>query len=198
MFQIFQFHSTYRHFKFLFYDLSFFVSSISGILKNYGQQLKAPAAMVRLRLCETLLLLHPQYYESKISRYNNDLILFHNIFRFVYSATKDASIRVHTYRESRQHDNFSAANCLSRWWFCDIGHLAAGNRSSNHRGSGMVLWIYLRDKTKYLPSSNNNYLKYSWVFWIVGIFLLTFLITFSSLFENLQILDLLDVKFIFW
>ncbi|XP_057651452.1 HEAT repeat-containing protein 5B [Diorhabda carinulata] len=40
------------------------LASISGILKNYGQHLKAPAAMVRLRLCETLLLLHPQYYEN--------------------------------------------------------------------------------------------------------------------------------------
>lgn len=39
--------------------------SISGVLKTYGQQLKAPAAMVRLRLCETLLLLSPHSYESK-------------------------------------------------------------------------------------------------------------------------------------
>ncbi|KAL1493305.1 hypothetical protein ABEB36_011384 [Hypothenemus hampei] len=38
--------------------------SISGVLKNYGQQLKAPAAMVRLRLCETLLLLSPASYEN--------------------------------------------------------------------------------------------------------------------------------------
>ncbi|KAJ8926889.1 hypothetical protein NQ314_020740, partial [Rhamnusium bicolor] len=40
------------------------LTNISGILKTYGQQLKAPAAMVRLRLCETLLLLHPQCYEN--------------------------------------------------------------------------------------------------------------------------------------
>ncbi|CAG9828838.1 unnamed protein product [Diabrotica balteata] len=40
------------------------LSNISGILKTYGQHLKAPAAMVRLRLCETLLLLHPQCYEN--------------------------------------------------------------------------------------------------------------------------------------
>ncbi|XP_076262348.1 HEAT repeat-containing protein 5B isoform X3 [Rhynchophorus ferrugineus] len=40
------------------------LTSISGVLKTYGQQLKAPAAMVRLRLCETLLLLSPHSYES--------------------------------------------------------------------------------------------------------------------------------------
>ncbi|KAG5899474.1 hypothetical protein JTB14_015325 [Gonioctena quinquepunctata] len=40
------------------------LTNISGILKTYGQHLKAPAAMVRLRLCETLLLLHPQCYEN--------------------------------------------------------------------------------------------------------------------------------------
>lgn len=40
------------------------LNNISGILKNYGQQLKAPAAMVRLRLCETLLLLQPHTYEN--------------------------------------------------------------------------------------------------------------------------------------
>ncbi|XP_066155601.1 HEAT repeat-containing protein 5B isoform X1 [Euwallacea fornicatus] len=40
------------------------LTNISGVLKNYGQQLKAPAAMVRLRLCETLLLLSPQSYEN--------------------------------------------------------------------------------------------------------------------------------------
>ncbi|CAH0562547.1 unnamed protein product [Brassicogethes aeneus] len=40
------------------------LTNIQGVLKTYGQQLKAPAAMVRLRLCETLLLLQPQCYES--------------------------------------------------------------------------------------------------------------------------------------
>jgi len=40
--------------------------SLSPVLKNYGQQLKAPAAMVRLRLYETLLLLPPQTFEGKI------------------------------------------------------------------------------------------------------------------------------------
>lgn len=38
--------------------------SLSPVLKNYGQQLKAPAAMVRLRLYETLLLLPPQTFEG--------------------------------------------------------------------------------------------------------------------------------------
>lgn len=38
--------------------------SISNVLKSYGQQLKAPAAMVRLRLYETLLLLPPQSFEG--------------------------------------------------------------------------------------------------------------------------------------
>ncbi|KAH0819066.1 hypothetical protein GEV33_003724 [Tenebrio molitor] len=40
------------------------LTNISSILKSYGQQLKAPAAMVRLRLYETLLLLPPQSFES--------------------------------------------------------------------------------------------------------------------------------------
>ncbi|XP_044256431.1 HEAT repeat-containing protein 5B isoform X4 [Tribolium madens] len=40
------------------------LSNISSILKSYGQQLKAPAAMVRLRLYETLILLPPQSFES--------------------------------------------------------------------------------------------------------------------------------------
>ncbi|XP_019760374.2 HEAT repeat-containing protein 5B isoform X2 [Dendroctonus ponderosae] len=40
------------------------LTSIAGVLKTYGQQLKAPAAMVRLRLCETLLLLSPHSYEN--------------------------------------------------------------------------------------------------------------------------------------
>uniref|UniRef100_A0A1B6GMZ3 HEAT repeat-containing protein 5A n=1 Tax=Cuerna arida TaxID=1464854 RepID=A0A1B6GMZ3_9HEMI len=38
--------------------------NISSVLKNYGQHLKAPAAMVRLRLYETLSLLPPQSFEG--------------------------------------------------------------------------------------------------------------------------------------
>lgn len=38
--------------------------SISPIIKSYGQHLKAPAAMVRLRLYETLTLLPPNSLES--------------------------------------------------------------------------------------------------------------------------------------
>lgn len=41
-----------------------FHCSISSILKSYGQQLKAPAAMVRLRLYETLLVLPPHSFEG--------------------------------------------------------------------------------------------------------------------------------------
>ncbi|KAL3290046.1 hypothetical protein HHI36_023417 [Cryptolaemus montrouzieri] len=40
------------------------LTNISSILKSYGQQLKAPSAMVRLRLYETLLLLPPQSFEN--------------------------------------------------------------------------------------------------------------------------------------
>ncbi|KAL2716535.1 HEAT repeat-containing protein 5B isoform X1 [Vespula squamosa] len=40
------------------------LTNLSTVLKNYGQQLKAPAAMVRLRLYETLLLLPPQIFEG--------------------------------------------------------------------------------------------------------------------------------------
>ncbi|XP_014227190.1 HEAT repeat-containing protein 5B isoform X3 [Trichogramma pretiosum] len=40
------------------------LTNLSTVLKCYGQQLKAPAAMVRLRLYETLLLLPPQTFES--------------------------------------------------------------------------------------------------------------------------------------
>ncbi|XP_043289102.1 HEAT repeat-containing protein 5B isoform X2 [Venturia canescens] len=40
------------------------LTNLSPVLKNYGQQLKAPAAMVRLRLYETLLLLPPQAFEG--------------------------------------------------------------------------------------------------------------------------------------
>lgn len=52
-------------------------SSLSPVLKNYGQQLKAPAAMVRLRLYETLLLLPPQTFEGNfiILRINHMKIL---------------------------------------------------------------------------------------------------------------------------
>ncbi|XP_058806084.1 HEAT repeat-containing protein 5B isoform X2 [Phymastichus coffea] len=39
------------------------LSNLNTVLKCYGQQLKAPAAMVRLRLYETLLLLPPQTFE---------------------------------------------------------------------------------------------------------------------------------------
>lgn len=49
-------HKTKKH--------EFFIYSLSTVLKNYGQQLKAPAAMVRLRLYETLLLLPPQTFEG--------------------------------------------------------------------------------------------------------------------------------------
>lgn len=38
--------------------------NITPVLKSYGQQLKAPAAMVRMRLYETLLLICPQSYEN--------------------------------------------------------------------------------------------------------------------------------------
>lgn len=38
--------------------------SLSSVLKSYGQQLKAPAAMVRLRLYETLTLLPANSLES--------------------------------------------------------------------------------------------------------------------------------------
>jgi len=52
------------------YEKSYYYmfSSLSPVLKNYGQQLKAPAAMVRLRLYETLLLLPPQTFEGKFFR----------------------------------------------------------------------------------------------------------------------------------
>lgn len=40
-----------------------FYFSLSSILKTYGQQLKAPVAMVRLRLYETLSLLPPNILE---------------------------------------------------------------------------------------------------------------------------------------
>ncbi|XP_011297784.1 HEAT repeat-containing protein 5B isoform X2 [Fopius arisanus] len=40
------------------------LTNLSPVLKNYGQQLKAPTAMVRLRLYETLLLLPPQTFEG--------------------------------------------------------------------------------------------------------------------------------------
>ncbi|KAK0176436.1 hypothetical protein PV328_000569 [Microctonus aethiopoides] len=40
------------------------LTNLSPVLKNYGQQLKAPMAMVRLRLYETLLLLPPQSFEG--------------------------------------------------------------------------------------------------------------------------------------
>ncbi|XP_014295577.1 HEAT repeat-containing protein 5B isoform X2 [Microplitis demolitor] len=38
--------------------------NLSPVVKNYSQQLKAPTAMVRLRLYETLLLLPPQTFEG--------------------------------------------------------------------------------------------------------------------------------------
>lgn len=44
-------------------NYSFFLS-ISTVLKAYGQHLKAPAAMVRLRLYETLSLLPPNACEG--------------------------------------------------------------------------------------------------------------------------------------
>ncbi|XP_063239681.1 LOW QUALITY PROTEIN: HEAT repeat-containing protein 5B [Bacillus rossius redtenbacheri] len=40
------------------------LTNISTVLKTYGQHLKAPAAMVRLRLYETLSLLPPQSFEG--------------------------------------------------------------------------------------------------------------------------------------
>ncbi|XP_051162517.1 HEAT repeat-containing protein 5B isoform X3 [Leptopilina boulardi] len=40
------------------------LTNLSTVLKSYGQQLKAPAAMVRLRLYETLLLLPSQTFEG--------------------------------------------------------------------------------------------------------------------------------------
>nr|XP_022914802.1 HEAT repeat-containing protein 5B isoform X2 [Onthophagus taurus] len=40
------------------------LTNISVVLKNYGQPLKAPSAMVRLRLYETLMLLPPQSFEG--------------------------------------------------------------------------------------------------------------------------------------
>lgn len=53
-------------------------SSLSPVLKNYGQQLKAPAAMVRLRLYETLLLLPPQTFEGNI--------MVHSEYEYNYKA----------------------------------------------------------------------------------------------------------------
>jgi hypothetical protein len=43
---------------------SLYVFSISTVLKTYGQHLKAPAAMVRLRLYETLSLLPSHAFEG--------------------------------------------------------------------------------------------------------------------------------------
>ncbi|XP_044741309.1 HEAT repeat-containing protein 5B isoform X2 [Chrysoperla carnea] len=40
------------------------LTNLSSVLKTYGQTLKAPAAMVRLRLYETLLLFPPQSFEA--------------------------------------------------------------------------------------------------------------------------------------
>lgn len=47
-----------------FVDLNLCFFSISTIVKSYGQHLKAPAAMVRLRLYETLALLPSSSLES--------------------------------------------------------------------------------------------------------------------------------------
>lgn len=73
--------------------MDFFFFSISNILKNYGQQLKAPAAMVRLRLYETLLILPPQSFEGMQNSFiflfsvKYDFVVF---YRFLHSPTKNA------------------------------------------------------------------------------------------------------------
>lgn len=51
-------------FHLLIFELIILSFSISPIIKNYGHHLKAPAAMVRLRLYETLTLLPPNSLES--------------------------------------------------------------------------------------------------------------------------------------
>lgn len=55
VFYIYQIYSTIVIFN---------ICSLSSVLKSYGQQLKAPAAMVRLRLYETLTLLPANSLES--------------------------------------------------------------------------------------------------------------------------------------
>lgn len=47
-----------------YFNLFQLIFSLSTVLKSYGQQLKAPAAMVRLRLYETLTLLPANSLES--------------------------------------------------------------------------------------------------------------------------------------
>lgn len=79
----------------------------------YGQQLKAPAAMVRLRLYETLLVLPPQSFEGTSSV--NTSMMFYNVFsRFLYSFTADVSCRVHSGRKSSEYHNFPASCSVSR------------------------------------------------------------------------------------
>jgi hypothetical protein len=61
----------------LFYEIfAWYPFSISTVLKTYGQHLKAPAAMVRLRLYETLSLLPPHAFEGKfyVDEYSMELM----------------------------------------------------------------------------------------------------------------------------
>jgi hypothetical protein len=57
--------------------------SISTVLKTYGQHLKAPAAMVRLRLYETLSLLPSHAFEGKfyVDEYRLELIFTRSVMR---------------------------------------------------------------------------------------------------------------------
>ena len=92
---------------------SLYLFSISTVLKTYGQHLKAPAAMVRLRLYETLSLLPSHTFEGNLyeHQYKIELIFSCSVLttavavfsfiiwlrglRFVWVYNKALLIKVH-------------------------------------------------------------------------------------------------------
>lgn len=149
--------------------------SLNTVLKSYGQQLKAPVAMVRLRLYETLLLLPPQTFEGDFEKEKNDtnenwifakvilLTIFQLLFltfvllicRLLHILAENVGFWIHTDGQSRKHNNVTPASSLPCQRFCNTWYLVTRDWSSYNWRSGLnIFFQYNLIVTKLLNWNN--------------------------------------------
>lgn len=99
----------------------FICNSMNSVVKSCGQHLKAPIALVRLRLYETLSLIPAQDFEGNIILFtvvfkfitlNNKLILYN--YSFIYTYFEIISLRIYISRKSCEHCYIKIKICLSK------------------------------------------------------------------------------------
>lgn len=111
------------------FSLLYSSPSLATVLKSYGTQLKAPAAMVRLRLFETLTLLPPTALEASYTHLLRMLVseftLSDNAANTTNSLLRtlchgDDSIILGTWLQETNHRTIEDQVCASHWPFIEL------------------------------------------------------------------------------